>query len=122
MSILTGTPMREVAAPAVQGSTAAQLSALQHHQQELQLRADHIPVEIEQLREQQTHPFTRADGAQFNGPLADAQHRHMATMLDYDATHAKIKALEKTDQGAATPTLHRPSATFLDRNQSDKAG
>lgn len=121
MSILTGTPMRETADPTVQSSTAAQLAALQHHKSEVQLHASDIRVQLEQLREQQALASPQ-DRLQFNGALATAQHEYTATMLDYDATIAKIGALEKADQGGAAATVQPPSDRLLDRSQLDKAG
>ncbi|HEX9483572.1 MAG TPA: hypothetical protein VF929_03290 [Gemmatimonadaceae bacterium] len=91
MSILTGTPMGEAADPAVQGSTAAQLSALQQHEGQVQLRLSDIQVQLDQLREQQALARP-SDRVQFNEALANAKHEFAATMLDYEATHAKVES------------------------------
>jgi hypothetical protein len=99
-----------------QATNAVQLTALQRHVREVQLRVSDIQVQIGQLREQQG--LAGADGLRFQKPLADAQHEFTAAMLDLDATRARIAAL----QAESATTVQPPAEPLFGRQQLEMTG
>lgn len=114
-----GAPAFGVSEAPEQSANSVQLSVadLQRHESEVQLRGSDIQVQLGQLREQQALAAP-ADRLRFQQPIAAAQHEYTAAMLDYEATHAKIKAL----QAESATTVQRPSDALFGRQQLEKTG
>ena len=99
-----------------------QLLRLRAHEMEVQLRSSDLQVQLGQLRDQQALAGTKAERVGFNKPIADAQHEITAAMLDFEATRAKIRALEKTEQRSSVTTVEPPPEPLFGKHQLEMTG
>jgi hypothetical protein len=95
----------------------AELSALQQHGIDLQVRMSDLEVQIGQLKEQKELAAPK-DKLRFNQSIADLIHQRTVAGVDYDATRARINAL----QAPAPSTIQRVHMPHVTRKEAETAG
>jgi hypothetical protein len=103
-----------------QVANGVELQALQQHRSEVQLRLSDIQVQLDQLREQKEMAAPR-ERLRLNQPIADLKHQHTVAALDYDATQARIAALQAPQAPVAT-TIQRVRLPHVTRQEAELAG
>jgi hypothetical protein len=79
-----------------QVGNAGEISALQQHLMEAQIRLGDIGIQIGQLSDQQARATTREERLRFDKPLADAQHENIVTVADMQMTEQRLAALQRS--------------------------
>ena len=102
----------------------AGLTRVQHlkrHEIAVQLRVNDLRVKLGQLREEQALASLR-DRPHFNQVIADAEHEYAANSLEYDATHAEVRALEIAGQAGSSSTVQHPGSALFGPQQLTGVG